>query len=506
MNKLFFHLFDSNNKLYKFSYISIVFFYIYYAFKFNEYEIIFMDERVIIDDIYDIWLLDDVYGRYSDVENNILKKFLILVTEVSYGGDLRYGRLWSNIFTLFIGPFTFFGDTLVITLSRIFNILLYVISAWILSELFIKKNYRWLFLLAMYSLPGVDTLHRFPKPEVVGLLFIAIALYFLKKNEYFKTIFFLGVASFIKINFGLFSILVFIRLLIKSSEKITFTIKSLFIGISSMIMVNPILLIPPVKFMNFELPNFYKNYLNWVLSQGTYGQEEIFSISYARGWIQQIGKVFTIPNGLSEILVLLIIILALYTGINALNAKDEISVLFIVSFFTYFIFYLFFIERSFIWYLNFPFVLLVISIFRNVKKNSSSKLIIVFVLTIIGGLVGNIDRHYSDKKFVANYELGYENVSNPEDVILQIDLVINRLQDLYEENPQFDKKLVFWNPNLFIPRKGVTYSNNFYVREKWGNSDIDEILLTSDFYVTNENIDSINVKSESIDNYIIYFK
>ena len=90
----------------------------------------------------------------SDVENNILKKFLILVTEVSYGGDLRYGRLWSNIFTLFIGPFTFFGDTLVITLSRIFNILLYVISAWILSELFIKKNYRWLFLLAMYSLPG----------------------------------------------------------------------------------------------------------------------------------------------------------------------------------------------------------------------------------------------------------------------------------------------------------------------------------------------------------------
>ena len=86
--------------------------------------------------------------------------------------------------------------------------------------------------------------------------------------------------------------------------------------------------------------------------------------------------------------------------------------------------------------MNFPFVLLVISIFRNVKKNSSSKLIIVFVLIIIGGLVGNIDRHYSDKKFVANYELGYENVSNPEDVILQIDLVINRLQDLYEENPQ----------------------------------------------------------------------
>jgi hypothetical protein len=505
MNKLFFHLFDSNNKFYKFSYIPIVFFYVYYAFKFNEYEIIFMDERVIIDDIYDIWLLDDAYGRYSDVKNSILKNFLILVTEVSYGGDLRYGRLWSNIFTLFIGPFTFFGDTLVITISRIFNILLYFISIWILSELFIKKTYRWFFLLAMYSLPGVDTLHRFPKPEVVALLFTVIALYFLKKNEYFKTIFFLGIASFVKINFGLFSLLIFIRLLINSSEKLTFTIKSGLIGILSMVIVNPILLIPPVKFENFELPNFYKNYLNWLLSQGSYGQEEFFSISYASGWIREIGRVFDIPIRLSGIFVLLIIILALYAGINALNAEDEISVLFIVSFFTYFIFYLFFIERSFIWYLNFPFILLVISIFRNVKKNSSNRLIIILILLVLGGLVGNINRHYSDKKFVANYELGYENISSSEDAILQIDLVINKLQDLYEENPQFDKKLVFWNPNLFLPRQGVTYSNTFYVRENWG-SNIDEILLTSDFYVTNENIDSINVKSESIGNYIIYFK
>ena len=506
MNKLFFHLFDSKNKFYKFSYISIVFFYIYYAFKFNEYEIIFMDERIIIDDIYDIWLLDDSYGRFKNIENNILKNFLILVTEVSYGGDLRYGRLWSNIFTLFIGPFTFFGDTFVITLSRIFNILLYFISAWILSELFIKKNYRWLFLLAMYSLPGVNILHRFPKPEVVGLLFIAIALYFLQNNEYLKAIFFLGIASFIKINFVLFSLLVFIKILIKSSEKVTFTIKSGFIGILSMIIVNPILLIPPVEFKNFELPNFYKNYLNWLLSQGSYGQEEVFSISYAKGWIQEIGRVFTIPNGLSEIFILLIITLALYTGINALNSKDEISVLFIVSFFTYFIFYIFFIERSFIWYLNFPFVLLVISIFRNIKRNNSNKLKIFFILIIIAGVVGNINRHYADKKFVANYELGYENISSPEDAILQIDLVINKLQDLYKENDQFDKKLVFWNPNLFLPRQGVTYFNNFYVREQWSSSNIEEILLTGDFYVTNENIDSIYLKSESIGNYIIYFK
>ena len=76
----------------------IIFFYIFNSFYLNEYEILFIDEKLIIDDIYNIWLIDDVFGRYDNVNNNYLKSILIIFTELSYGGDLRYGHLWSNYF------------------------------------------------------------------------------------------------------------------------------------------------------------------------------------------------------------------------------------------------------------------------------------------------------------------------------------------------------------------------------------------------------------------------
>ena len=91
------HFLDINNKIIKTLPFLILFFYIFFAFKFNQYEIIFMDERIIIDDIYNVWLFDDTFNRFVNIENNFYKKILIFFTEVSYGGDLRYGRLWSNI-------------------------------------------------------------------------------------------------------------------------------------------------------------------------------------------------------------------------------------------------------------------------------------------------------------------------------------------------------------------------------------------------------------------------
>ena len=84
-----------------------------------------MDERIIIDDIYNVWLFDDTFNRFINIENNFYKKILIFFTEVSYGGDLRYGRLWSNIFTLIIGPFSLISDQATITAARILNILIF---------------------------------------------------------------------------------------------------------------------------------------------------------------------------------------------------------------------------------------------------------------------------------------------------------------------------------------------------------------------------------------------
>ena len=128
MQKTRLHLIDNNNKILKPIFFSILIFYIYQAFKLNNYETLFIDERLLIDDIYNIWFLDDYYNRFVNIENGVYKNLLIFITEIAYGGDLRYGRLWSNIFTLIVGPLTFISDHFVITFTRIINIGIFVVS------------------------------------------------------------------------------------------------------------------------------------------------------------------------------------------------------------------------------------------------------------------------------------------------------------------------------------------------------------------------------------------
>ena len=78
--------------------VLLFFYYVLNNLKTNVYEVLFIDERMLIDDIYNLWLLEDLYGRFSNISNPILKNILIIFIELAYGGDLRYGRLWSNTF------------------------------------------------------------------------------------------------------------------------------------------------------------------------------------------------------------------------------------------------------------------------------------------------------------------------------------------------------------------------------------------------------------------------
>ena len=133
---------DSKNSLTKFTNsvipflsIGIFIFYIVNNVKNNIYEILFIDERMLIDDIYNIWLVEDIYNRFTNITNQTLKNFLIVFIELAYGGDLRYGRLWSNLFTILVGPFTLINDTVVILLSRFLNSLLFF------SELIIFQSF-----------------------------------------------------------------------------------------------------------------------------------------------------------------------------------------------------------------------------------------------------------------------------------------------------------------------------------------------------------------------------
>ena len=97
--------------------VLLFFYYVLNNLKTNVYEVLFIDERMLIDDIYNLWLLEDLYGRFSNISNPILKNILIIFIELAYGGDLRYGRLWSNTFTLLVGPFSLVSSSFVIVIS-----------------------------------------------------------------------------------------------------------------------------------------------------------------------------------------------------------------------------------------------------------------------------------------------------------------------------------------------------------------------------------------------------
>ena len=502
------HFLDINNKIIKTLPFLVLFFYIFYAFKFNQYEIIFMDERIIIDDIYNVWLFDDVFNRFINIENNFFKKTLILLTEFSYGGDLRYGRLWSNIFTIIIGPFSLISDETTITAARIFNIAILAYVFYFLSKTFLDKKYLWISLITFYSLPGVEFLNRFPKPETFALLFMAIGLYYLKNKKYYFSLISLFIASFLKINFIIVLFVVLAFIFKTYNNKLELISRTFFISIFSLLFVNPILILPPINVFGLNIPNFYSKYITWLISQGSYGQENVFSFSYPALWSKTISSFYSIPTYLNFLFLLLLIVVVVLVTKKSFLKKDSYSLLFISIFIIYMLFYMFLIERQFIWYINLPFIFLVLAIYRNLEKvNLKDNLVIFFlILTSFSGLANNLFEHNKEKKFIPNHEYGYAGIISVDEAINGVDKTVDEIKKIYMSNENLNFKTVYWNPNLFIPRNGVTYNEDFFIREYWDSKEINEILNESDIYVTYENIQIDGVNKKEVGSYILYYK
>ena len=188
------------NSVFQFLSIGLFIFYLVNNIKNNIYEILFIDERMLIDDIYNVWLVEDLYNRFSNVSNQSLKNILIIFIELAYGGDLRYGRLWSNFFTILVGPATFVSDTVVILFSRFLNSLLFFSGAYFLSKYLVEKKYLWISVFTIYSFSSVEFVHRVPKPDPMVIIFVALGIKYLINKKYYHSIFFLAIASFLKIN------------------------------------------------------------------------------------------------------------------------------------------------------------------------------------------------------------------------------------------------------------------------------------------------------------------
>ena len=58
--------------------IYVIFRLLFIAFFQNSYELLFTDERIIINDIYNVWNLDNEFDRYGNVNNQALKNVLLI--------------------------------------------------------------------------------------------------------------------------------------------------------------------------------------------------------------------------------------------------------------------------------------------------------------------------------------------------------------------------------------------------------------------------------------------
>jgi hypothetical protein len=487
--------------------ISLFFFYILNNFKTNIYEVLFIDERMLIDDIYNLWLLEDLYGRFSDISNPILKNILIIFIELSYGGDLRYGRLWSNIFTLFVGPFSLINDSFVIIISRIFSASLFLLGSYFLSKNIKNKNLTWLVVLTIYSLPAVEYFHRIPKPDNLVLIFVALGIRAILDDKFYRAVLLLSVASFIKINTIIVFFFLWLYILRKTKEsRGLFIFKTSIISLISLLVVNPILIIPPIKISNFDLPNFYKIYFNWLTTQSSNGDQLFFNLQNFSLWSDTFSNFYKFPNSLSFTLIMLPIIFVVYLKVFVGN--DSLAKYLIIASSFYFLFYFGFIERQYTHYLHLPIALLLISYFRTLdnKNLKFSALLIILFFTIIGNLT-NLEKFINDVEFNANSRYGYENIITVSDAEELVSSVVNELKVIYGLNPHLEKNLVYWHPDLFLPRNRVTFNDEFFVREYWGNKEtVNFAIDEADIYITYTDYKvTKSVSKSKVQNYFIYY-
>ena len=129
-----------------------------------------MDERII----------------YDGVENILhppeLKRFFWSIFD---GGDHRYGRsLWNIIAMFSFLPELFFGESGQIFTERMTDVVFLLITFILLIITFLKHwALRFLLLAALLAMPYTEYYMSQPKPEPIQLLFIAVFLFFFKKNE-----------------------------------------------------------------------------------------------------------------------------------------------------------------------------------------------------------------------------------------------------------------------------------------------------------------------------------
>jgi hypothetical protein len=148
-----------------------------------------MDERITFDGVQRILHPENFKAFWSSVID---------------GNDHRYGRsLWNSIATASLLPTYFFGDTGQIISSRMLQVLLLTATFLVLAQTFVRNQIlKTILLMALFAMPNTEYFMTIPKPEPLQIFFLAVFLFFYKKNDlaFGRHWIFLGLAFGTKIS------------------------------------------------------------------------------------------------------------------------------------------------------------------------------------------------------------------------------------------------------------------------------------------------------------------
>jgi len=455
------------------------------------YHALHIDERQVIDSVLNVFQINDEFQRFESVENKSLKKLLIILGELVVGGNLDFGRLWTNIFVFIAGPFYFISTDLVIVTGNIIQASFFYISIIYFAYNFLEKEKIPIFLLASFSIPGAYYIIENPKPDSLVILFLLISFKKIFKDEKYNLGFlFIGIAIGLKIIAVVPAVVLGLYLIypLKKLTKLGDIIKVNFYTLIGLIIAQPALLIPH--------PKIYSRIISANIGASRYNQEKFLSFDFdiLQNWFVELSNYYS----LSFVFFILLYVAVLNEIIqNFLNKRYVVINYYLVSFVISSWFILMNVERIWIYYLCIPSIFLLFYMFTldNVKKFSTRLLAVLLLIFSLNGLSTH-----------------FEKISNS---YVSIDEV--KEKTMYEtitfiQNEYFARervyKLVYWDPDFYFPRQGVTYKGDFKVLENWnGEMQLQPLFSEVDFIVTKDKfkIEDINIGEKNIGNLNIYY-
>lgn len=462
------------------------------SFQHPSYHFLHVDERQVVDSIFNVFQINDEFDRFIGVSNKLLQLTFTILAELVIGGNLEFGRLWNNFYILFAGPFFFVGPEVSIIVERILqNIIFYFTTLYFVIH-FTDKKYKWLFLIISFGLPGLSYVISTPKPDPFMLMFLVFSLKsFIIDKKLFKGFFLLGISIGIKIIALIPGLIIGVYLIlplkvINSFEKFY---KSIFCTVIGVIIAQPALLT-----LNFKI---YKRMYLAISSSSKYNQQKFFNFNLSTfdSWVSNISSFYSVNKIFIYTLLLLLTIELL---LNFYNNKNIYESVLLFSGLVTTLFLVINVQRAWTYYLVLP-LFLIVMYFGMTINNLSSLVSKITIFSFIFLQTLGIFKFYEQ----SSNDYFTVNKSWEQNMYLALDFI----DEQYTEN-SFKFNKVYWDTEFYFPRKGVTYFSNFDVVENWEvDFGLQPLNDRVDFIVTkNSYSHTIDIKSIKIGDLNIYYQ